>query len=147
MWILQVMFHWEETDLPVPSLEDFFSNRMDHTACLLSTILFQYVLQRHKLQTFSYTLELSLHNYYASVPMLVPKHDTIIAYSCLTVKAAIFKKANRNNCSLKSIGKSLSFESIFAVASPTLYYRFEPKFYVNFRQSEVFLNCNIHHTS
>ena len=25
--------------------------------------------------------------------------------------------------------------------------RFEPKFYVNFRQSEVFLNCNIHHTS
>ena len=36
---------------------------------------------------------------------------------------------------------------IFAAASPTLYYRFEPKFYVNFRQSEVFLNCNIHHTS
>ena len=35
----------------------------------------------------------------------------------------------------------------FAAASPTLYYHFEPKFYVNFRQSEVFLNCNIHHTS
>ena len=36
---------------------------------------------------------------------------------------------------------------IFAAASTTLYYRFEPKFYANFRQSEVFLNCNIHHTS
>ena len=36
---------------------------------------------------------------------------------------------------------------IFAAALPTLYYRFEPKFYANFRQSEVFLNCNIHHTS
>ena len=36
---------------------------------------------------------------------------------------------------------------IFAAASPTLYYRFEPKLYANFRQSEVFLNCNIHHTS
>ena len=36
---------------------------------------------------------------------------------------------------------------IFAAASPTLYYHFEPKFYVNFRQSEVFLNCNIHHTT
>ena len=35
----------------------------------------------------------------------------------------------------------------FAAASPTLYYRFESKFYVNFRQSEVFLNYNIHHTS
>ena len=35
----------------------------------------------------------------------------------------------------------------FAAASTTLYYRFEPKFYVNFRQSEVFFNCNIHHTS
>ena len=35
----------------------------------------------------------------------------------------------------------------FAAALPTLYYHFEPKFYVNFRQSEVFLNCNIHHTS
>ena len=35
----------------------------------------------------------------------------------------------------------------FAAASPTLYYHFEPKFYANFRQSEVFLNCNIHHTS
>ena len=38
-------------------------------------------------------------------------------------------------------------ENIFAAASPTLYYQIEPKFYVNFRQSEVFLNCNIHHTS
>ena len=37
--------------------------------------------------------------------------------------------------------------SLFAAASPTLYYHFEPKFYVNFRQSEVFLDCNIHHTS
>ena len=36
---------------------------------------------------------------------------------------------------------------VFAAASPTLYYHFEPKFYVNFRQSEVLLNCNIHHTS
>ena len=36
---------------------------------------------------------------------------------------------------------------IFAAASQTLYYHIEPKFYVNFRQSEVFLNCNIHHTS
>ena len=36
---------------------------------------------------------------------------------------------------------------LFAAASPTLYYHIEPKFYVNFRQSEVFLNCNIHHTS
>ena len=35
----------------------------------------------------------------------------------------------------------------FAAASPTLYYHIEPKFHVNFRQSEVFLNCNIHHTS
>ena len=32
---------------------------------------------------------------------------------------------------------------IFAAASSTLYYHFEPIFYVNFRQSEVFLNCNI----
>ena len=37
--------------------------------------------------------------------------------------------------------------NVFAVALPTLYYHIEPKFYVNFRQSEVFLNCNIHHTS
>ena len=37
-------------------------------------------------------------------------------------------------------------QMIIAAASPTLYYRFEPKFYVNFRQSEVFLNRNIHHT-
>ena len=40
----------------------------------------------------------------------------------------------------------LSF-NVFAAASPTLYYRFEPKFYVKFCQSEVFLNCHIHHTS
>ena len=40
----------------------------------------------------------------------------------------------------------VSFD-FFAAASPTLYYHFEPKFYVDFRQSEVFLNCNIHHTS
>ena len=38
-------------------------------------------------------------------------------------------------------------QNFFAAASPTLYYRFEPKFYANFRQSEVFFNCNIHHTS
>ena len=37
--------------------------------------------------------------------------------------------------------------SFFAAASPTLYYHFEPKFYVNFRQPEVFLNCDIYHTS
>ena len=41
----------------------------------------------------------------------------------------------------------ISVASIFAAASPTLFYHIEPKFYVNFRQSEVFLNCNIHHTS
>ena len=35
----------------------------------------------------------------------------------------------------------------FAAGSRKLYYRFEPKFYVNFRQSEVFLNRNINHTS
>ena len=27
---------------------------------------------------------------------------------------------------------------LFAAASPTLYYHFEPKFYANFRQSEEF---------
>ena len=52
----------------------------------------------------------------------------------------------------KCINKITSFllfilTLLFAAASPTLYYHFEPKFYVNFRQSEVFLNCNIHHTS
>ena len=43
--------------------------------------------------------------------------------------------------------KDTSSLFFFAAASPTLYYQIEPKFYVNFRQSEVFLNCNIHHTS
>ena len=45
------------------------------------------------------------------------------------------------------LGLDIREDRIFAAASPTLYYHIEPKFYVNFRQSEVFLNCNIHHTS
>ena len=40
-----------------------------------------------------------------------------------------------------------SLPMLFAAGWPTLYFRFESNFYANFRQSEVFLNCNIHHTS
>ena len=49
--------------------------------------------------------------------------------------------------SLITVKRHAMVLSFFAAASPTLYYHLEPKFYVNFRQSEVFLNCDIHHTS
>ena len=49
--------------------------------------------------------------------------------------------------SLPRWGQKVKIQFFAAAALPTLYHRFEPKFYVIFRQSEVFLNCNIHHTS
>ena len=41
MFFAQVLYHWEECGLPVSSLEQFLTENHCHTACLLSTILFQ----------------------------------------------------------------------------------------------------------
>ena len=71
-------------------------------------------------------------------------------YICIGGQSNSYNNTRKNieNIAVSAVIRSviLSF-NVFAAASPTLYYHFEPKFYVNFCQSEEFLNCNIHHTS
>ena len=68
-------------------------------------------------------------------------------YSNLFLNAYINRHVHAKLLKMIYFYSPLGIWHVFAAASPTLYYHFEAKFYVNFRQSEVFLNCNIHHTS
>ena len=77
--------------------------------------------------------------------MVIKNYDSNYFWSIIVDSIYVF------DCAYKvwfyCMPHDVTVDIFFAAASPTLYHHFEPKFYVNFRQSEVFLNCYIHHTS
>ena len=87
-----------------------------------------------------------LYAVFLGLLMILSRHANAIVWPVWTIILVILLPIQFMLC----LGLPLFLcygEFVFATASPTLYYRFEPKFYANFRQSEVFFNCNIHHTS